>query len=84
MEEFVSLVRGRTGELYERTSNLLRDEKGNPVAIHGVFRIYGEEESEMEIIELRRDIVLFDSLKEGVYQSGPTEDGIFTSDQPKG
>src|SRR3990172_2358165 len=33
----------------------------------------------MEIVESeKRYRVLFDSLKEGVYQSGPTEDGIFT------
>lgn len=80
--EFVSLCKRKNGESFyaERTSNLLRDEKGNPVAIHGVFRDISErKKAEMEIVESeKRYRVLFDSLKEGVYQSGPTEDGVFT------
>ncbi len=80
--EFVSLCKRKNGESFyaERTSNLLRDEKGNPVTIHGVFRDISErKKAGMEIIESeKRYRVLFDSLKEGVYQSGPTEDGIFT------
>lgn len=80
--EFVSLCKRRNGESFyaERTSNLLRDEKGNPVAIHGVFRDISErKKAEMEIVESeQRYRVLFDSLKEGVYQSEPTEDGVFT------
>jgi len=80
--EFVSLCKRKNGDSFyaERTSNLLRDEKGNPVAIHGVFRDISErKKAEMEIVESeKRYRVLFDSLKEGVYQSGPTEDGVFT------
>lgn len=80
--EFVSLCKRKNGESFyaERTSNLLRDEKGNPVAIHGVFRDISERKKvETEILESeKRYRVLFDSLKEGVYQSEPTEDGVFT------
>lgn len=80
--EFVSLCKKKNGESFyaERTSNLLRDEKKVPVAIHGVFRDISErKKAEMEIIESeKRYRVLFDSLKEGVYQSEPTEDGVFT------
>ncbi|MCF6156904.1 MAG: PAS domain S-box protein [Candidatus Brocadia sp.] len=80
--EFVSICKRRNGENFyaERTSNLLRDEKENPVAIHGVFRDISErKKAEMEIVESeQRYRVLFDSLKEGVYQSEPTEDGVFT------
>lgn len=80
--EFVSLCKRKNGESFyaERTSNLLRDENGNPVAIQGVFRDISErKKAEMEIVESeKRYRVLFDSLKEGVYQSGSTEDGVFT------
>lgn len=80
--EFVSLCKRKNGESFyaERTSNLLRDEKGKPVALHGVFRDISErKKAEAEIVESeKRYRVLFDSLKEGVYQSEPTADGIFT------
>ncbi len=80
--EFVSLCKRKNGESFyaERTSNLLRDERGNPIAIHGVFRdISVRKKAEMEVVESeKRYRVLFDSLKEGVYQSEPTEDGVFT------
>src|SRR3989304_4963622 len=64
----------------ERTCNLLRDEKGNPVAIYGVFRDISErKKAEMVIVESeKRYRLLFDSLKEGVYQSEPEVDGVFT------
>lgn len=63
----------------ERTSSMLRDEKGNPVAIYGVFRDISErKKAEMEVIESeKRYRLLFDSLKEGVYQSEPEVDGAF-------
>ncbi|HHT9147082.1 MAG TPA: cache domain-containing protein, partial [Candidatus Wunengus sp. YC61] len=51
--EFVSLCKRKNGESFyaERTSNLLRDERGNPVAIHGVFRDISErKKAEMEIV----------------------------------
>ena len=42
--EFVSLCKRKNGENFyaERTSNLLRDGKGNPVAIYGVLRDISE------------------------------------------
>lgn len=79
--EFVSLCKRKNGESFyaERTSNLLRDEKGNPVAIYGVFRDISErKKAEQEIAESeKRYRLLFDSLKEGVYQSEPEVDGTF-------
>ncbi|MCF6155211.1 MAG: PAS domain S-box protein [Candidatus Brocadia sp.] len=79
--EFVSLCKRKNGENFyaERTSNMLRDEKGNPVAIYGVFRDISErKKAEQEITESeKRYRLLFDSLKEGVYQSEPEVDGTF-------
>lgn len=80
--EFVSLCKRKNGESFyaERTSNLLRDEKGNPVTIYGVFRDISERKKvEMEIVESEKKYrLLFDSLKEGVYQCEPEVDGVFT------
>ncbi|GAB62235.1 conserved hypothetical protein [Candidatus Jettenia caeni] len=80
--EFVSLCKRKSGESFyaERTSSMLRDEKGNPAAIYGVFRDISErKKAEMEVIESeKRYRLLFDSLKEGVYQSEPEVDGVFT------
>src|SRR3989339_376353 len=80
--EFVSLCKKKNGESFyaERTSNLLRDEKGNPVVIYGVFRDISERKRRRWrlLASEKRYRVLFDSLKEGVYQSEPTEDGVFT------
>jgi len=79
--EFVSLCKRKSGESFyaERTSNLLRDEKGSPVAIYGVFRDISErKKAEQEIAESeKRYRLLFDSIKEGVYQSEPEVDGKF-------
>ncbi|MCR4319492.1 MAG: PAS domain S-box protein, partial [Candidatus Brocadiaceae bacterium] len=80
--EFVSLCKRKSGESFyaERTSNLLRDEKGNPVAIYGVLRDISErKKAEMEIVESEKKYrLLFNSLKEGVYQCEPEVDGVFT------
>ncbi len=80
--EFVSLCKRKNGESFyaERTSNLLRDEKGNPVTIYGVFRDISERKKvEMEIVESEKKYrLLFNSLKEGVYQCEPEVDGAFT------
>ncbi|TLD40983.1 MAG: hypothetical protein JETT_2748 [Candidatus Jettenia ecosi] len=80
--EFVSLCKRKSGESFyaERTSSMIREEKGNPAAIYGVFRDISErKKAEMEIVESeKRYRLLFDSLKEGVYQSGPEVDGVFT------
>jgi PAS domain S-box-containing protein len=79
--EFVSLCKRKNGESFyaERTSSLLKDEQGNTVAIYGVFRdITERKKAEAEIIESeKRHRLLFDSLKEGVYQSEPKVDGVF-------
>ncbi|OHC07643.1 MAG: hypothetical protein A2545_03325 [Planctomycetes bacterium RIFOXYD2_FULL_41_16] len=80
--EFVSLCKRKNGENFyaERTSNLLRDGKGNPVAIYGVIRDISErKKAEMEIVESEKKYrMLFNSLKEGVYQCEPEVDGVFT------
>ncbi|MBI4222747.1 MAG: PAS domain S-box protein [Planctomycetes bacterium] len=80
--EFVSLCKRKNGENFyaERTSNLLRDGKGNPVAIYGVLRDISErKKAEMEIVESEKKYrLLFNSLKEGVYQCEPEVDGVFT------
>lgn len=80
--EFVSLCKKKNGESFyaERTSNLLRDEKGNPVYIYGVIRDISErKKAEMEIVESEKKYrLLFNSLKEGVYQCEPEVDGAFT------
>ncbi len=79
--EFVSLCKRKNGESFyaARTSNLLKDEKGKPVAIYGVFRDISErKKAEQEISESeKRYRLLFDSIKEGVYQSEPEADGTF-------
>ena len=80
--EFVSLCKRKNGESFyaERTSNLLRDEKGNTATIYGVFRDISERKKvEMEIVESEKKYrLLFNSLKEGVYQCGPDVEGVFT------
>ena len=80
--EFVSLCKRKSGESFyaERTSNLRRDEKGNPVAIYGVLRDISErKKAEMEFVESEKKYrLLFNSLKEGVYQCEPEVDGVFT------
>ncbi|MDR4507502.1 MAG: PAS domain-containing protein [Candidatus Brocadiaceae bacterium] len=80
--EFVSLCKRKNGETFyaERTSSMVRDENGKPVAIHGVFRDISErKKAELEIFESeRRYRSLFDSLREGVYQCEASNDGVFT------
>src|SRR3990167_463947 len=78
----VFIGKRKNGETFytEYTSNLLRDERGNPVAVYGVFRDISErKKAEMVIVKSeKRYRLLFDSLKEGVYQSEPEVDGVFT------
>ena len=80
-KDFVSHCKRKNGDSFysERTSNLLRDEKGNPVRIYGVFRDISErKKAESAVIESeKRYRMLFNSIKEGVYQSEPEEDGSF-------
>lgn len=80
--DFVSLCKRKNGDSFyaERTSNMLRDEKGIPMAIYGVFRDISErKKAEQEVTESeRRYRLLFDSIKEGVYQSESGPEGAFT------
>ena len=80
--DFVSLCKRKNGDNFyaERTSSMLKDDKGKPLFIYGVLRdISNRKRAEMEIIESeKRYRTLFDSMKEGVYQSEPGVDGAFT------
>jgi len=80
--EFVSLCKRKNGETFyaERTSSMPRDKEGKPIAIYGVLRdISKRKKTEMEMIESeKRYRVLFSSLHEGIYQSEPAVDGVFT------
>ena len=82
--DFVSLCKRKSGESFyaERTSSMLRDENGKPVAIFGVFRDISErKKAEEEIAESeKRYRLLFDSLKDGVYQSEPEIGWFFCLD----
>ncbi|MDR4504850.1 MAG: PAS domain S-box protein [Candidatus Scalindua sp.] len=78
---FVSFCRKRDGEpMYtERTTNLIRNEEGEPVIIEGMIRdITGRRRLEEELQEtVERYRELFNSLKEGVYQCEPGREGSF-------
>ncbi|HHT9130694.1 MAG TPA: PAS domain S-box protein, partial [Candidatus Brocadiaceae bacterium] len=79
--DLVSVCKRKNGEKFyaERTSNMLRDEKGYPVAVFGIFRdITERKKAEIKIAESEEKYrLLFNSLKEGVYQSEPEVDGAF-------
>ncbi len=64
----------------ERTSSLVADESGKPLRIEGIFRDITErkrlEEKLQESEAYYRE--LLNSLKEGIYQCEPAEDGVFT------
>lgn len=64
----------------ERTSNLVSDDKGKPARIDGIFRDITERKRlEAELQESERHYrELLNSLREGIYQCEPTEDGVFT------
>lgn len=87
-KSFTSLCKRKNGELFymERTSNLVTDEKGNPVRIDGIFRdITDRKRLEMELQESElQHRQLLKSLKEGIYQCEPAEDGVFTWINPAG
>ncbi len=82
LRDFTSLCKRKNGETFyaERTSTLVRDESGKPVAIHGVLRDISErKKAELDIIESeKRYRLLFNSLKEGIFQCEPGKDGVFT------
>ncbi|MDO8140340.1 MAG: PAS domain S-box protein [Candidatus Brocadiales bacterium] len=80
--DFVSVCKRKNGENFyaERTSSVVKDENDKPLYIYGVFRDISErKKTEQKVVESeKRYRLLFDSLSEGVYQSEPTEDGVFT------
>ncbi len=82
LKNFTSFCKRKNGEQFymERTSNLVSDEKGCPVRIDGIFRdITERKRSEEKIQESEwHHRQLLNSLKEGIYQCEPTEDGVFT------
>ncbi len=80
--DFTSYCKKKNGEQFytERTSDMVRGEGNEPTLIQGVFRDMSEKKkAELEIIESEKKYrLLFDSLKEGVYQCEPGVEGVFT------
>ncbi len=81
-KDFVSFCKKKNGEQFhtERTSDMVRGEGGEPTLIQGVIRDISEtKKAELEIFESEKKYrLLFDSLKEGVYQCEPGVEGVFT------
>ncbi|MCP4253751.1 MAG: PAS domain S-box protein, partial [Candidatus Scalindua sp.] len=79
---FESLCKRNNGSHFhtERTSKLIKDDYGKPVRIEGIIRdTTRRKKLENELRESeghKRD--LLDSLKEGIYQCEPGEEGVFT------
>jgi PAS domain S-box-containing protein len=82
LKDFESFCKKKNGEQFytERTSDMVRGEVNEPTLIQGVFRDMTEKKkAELEIIESEKKYrLLFDSLKEGVYQCEPGVEGTFT------
>ncbi|KHE91746.1 MAG: PAS domain S-box protein [Candidatus Scalindua rubra] len=79
---FVTHCKKSNGEQFymERTSNMVRDENGNPVLIFGVFRDITERkklEEELYASEQQHKALL-NSISDGVYQCVPGLDGAYT------
>ncbi len=79
---FVSNCKKRDEEhIYtERTTNMIRNEKNEPVLIEGIIRDITERKRvEDELQEsVDRDRELFNSLRESIYQCEPGAEGAFT------
>ncbi|MCP4270614.1 MAG: PAS domain S-box protein, partial [Gammaproteobacteria bacterium] len=79
---FVSDCKKRDGgHLYtERTTNMIRNEKNEPLLVEGIIRdITERRKMEEELQEsVDRDRELFNSLPEGLYQCEPGDEGVFT------
>src|SRR3990172_8887757 len=82
LKSFSSLCKRKNGEHFfmERTSTMIKDERGNPVRIEGIFRDISERKKlEEDLRESERQLRgLLNSLKKGIYQCEPVEDGVFT------
>lgn len=79
---FESLCKRKDGSTFyaERNSKLIRDKSGKPVRIEGTIRNTTERkrlENELRESEKHKRELL-DSLKEGIYQSEPGTEGVFT------
>ncbi|MDP6924745.1 MAG: PAS domain S-box protein [Candidatus Scalindua sp.] len=69
------------GHLYtERTTNMIRNEKNEPVLVEGIIRdITERKRMEDELQEsVDRDRELFNSLRDSIYQCEPGAEGVFT------
>ncbi len=79
---FISHCKKSNGEQFymERTSNMVRDEVGNPILIFGVFRDITERKKLEEKIQAseKHQRELLNSVNDGVYQCIPDVDGVFT------
>ena len=77
----MSLCKRKSGESFyaERTSNLLRDEKGNRLLFTECFVISRREKGRDGDCRIRKEIpFVVQFTKEGVYQCEPEMDGVFT------
>ncbi|MCP4254352.1 MAG: PAS domain S-box protein [Candidatus Scalindua sp.] len=69
------------GHLYtERTTNMIRNEKNEPVLVEGIIRDITERKRMVEELQesVDRDRELFNTLPEGIYQCEPGAEGVFT------
>lgn len=82
LKNFTSFCKRKDGEVFylERTSNLITDDKGTAIRIDGIFRDITERKRLEEKLQEseRHHRQLLNSLKEGIYQCEPTENGVFT------